>query len=115
MGPTKKRQKKDMIEGFLKYKRIKQDKGPPGPGEYFAVDKDELVVDAKDGKNTRVFQSAEVDRFGRYSNPNKIKHVNPGPGAYIKNVVEPDEILVSGGVFMSETDRTPFGNLTKKF
>ena len=35
--PTKKR-KRDMIEGFLKYRKIKKDKGVPGPGQY-TVDK----------------------------------------------------------------------------
>ena len=30
---TKKR-KRDMIEGFLKYRKIKKDKGVPGPGHY---------------------------------------------------------------------------------
>ena len=35
--PIKKR-KRDMIEGFLKYRKIKKDKGVPGPGQY-TIDK----------------------------------------------------------------------------
>jgi len=34
MKPTKKKKKKDMIEGFLKYRKVKQNKDTPGPGYY---------------------------------------------------------------------------------
>jgi hypothetical protein len=38
MKPTKKRQKRDMIEGFLKYRHIKKKKQTPGPGHYYSDD-----------------------------------------------------------------------------
>ena len=81
--PTRKR-KRNMIEGFLKYRKIKKNKDTPGPGQYHMDDpyKEPLFpIDERNQKLTSQFKSGNIDRFGLYiGKPLKNKKGKPGPG-----------------------------------
>lgn len=83
--PAKKK-KRDMIEGFLKYRKIKKDKGVPGPGTYLLNDQFKpplFPIDEKRG--TGNFKEGKVDRFGDFKGKRlKSKKSKPGPGQYFK-------------------------------
>ena len=40
-----------------------------------------------------------------------MKRPVPGPGTYFKEPKSKQKVIVSGCMFMSETNRTPFGRL----
>ena len=56
-----------MIEGFLKYRKIKKDKGVPGPGQYtvdkFNQEQGLFPIEERNLKPTGCFKSTAL-RFG---------------------------------------------------
>ena len=98
-----------MIEGFLKYRKIKKNKDTPGPGHYHMDEpyKEGLFpIDESNQKLTCQFKTGAIDRFGHYrGKPLKNKKAKPGPGQYFKMPKQPEQVIVSGCMFMSETDR----------
>ena len=77
------------------------DEGVPGPGYYIPEDNQER--ESLNGSPSR----REIDRFGGSVKPGKSKESSPGPGAYDARLpqVHKEKLLVSGAVFMSETQR----------
>ncbi len=61
-------------------------------------------IDEKRG--TGNFKEGDVDRFGDFRGKRlKAKKSKPGPGKYFKEHKNVEKIIVSGCMFMSETDR----------
>lgn len=86
----------------------------PGPGEYTDQDAYEFIKDYRpeNNKGMKVFIEDNHDRFG--DNPDYHMIQVPGPGSY--EIQEggkefKERALVSGAVFLSESERTPFGRL----
>jgi len=68
--PTTKKQKKDMIEGFLKYRKVKKNTETPGPGKY-NIDKPDtdglFPLDEDNKKITSNFRKSKIkNRFGDF-------------------------------------------------
>jgi len=77
------------------------DEAVPGPGYYAQGNRSEQ--ESLSGSYSR----SEVDRFGRSINPKKTKELSPGPGSYeiLPTLESKEKQLVSGAVFMSESQR----------
>lgn len=77
------------------------DESVPGPGYYVQGNRSEQ--ESLSGSYSR----SEIDRFGQSINPKKTKELSPGPGSYdiIPSLDSKEKQLVSGAVFMSESQR----------
>ena len=108
----KKQQDRDLIgKKMITPDDLSQPK--PGPGDYADMDAFECLKDFKpeNNKGMNAFIIDNHDRFGY--NPEYPVLPVPGPGAYEYEKVSKEQALVSGAVFLSETERQPFG-ITKK-
>lgn len=88
----------------------------PGPGEYECMQSFKFLKDYK-AENYRGNKAFLVDDHNRFGvNDDQQVFVNPGPGQYEidKQVgVNKEKSLVSGAVFLSETDRKPYGDINQ--
>ena len=69
-----------MIEGFLKYRKIRKKKDIPGPGTYHHDNPKDYLSDDKNLKITAMFQTGKIDRFGDYKHKKHNERPNLGPG-----------------------------------
>ena len=87
----------------------------PGPGEYGYMESFAFMKDYKP-ENNRGEKWSIVDDRDRFGNNQEFKtFVQPGPGAYEldKDVgVNKEKAMVSGSVFLSESERVPYGKLS---
>jgi hypothetical protein len=86
----------------------------PGPGEYGDVEAFEYMKDYRpeNARGGRAFMVDDHDKFG--DNEEYREFVHPGPGAYEKVGdfdLAREKALVSGAAFLSESERTPFGQM----
>ena len=69
-----------MIEGFLKYRKIKKNKDTPGPGTYHHDEPKEYLSEEKQMRTTSTFKIGLIDRFGDFTKDKHNARPNLGPG-----------------------------------